>query len=66
MKVVLTATFDVDPDGVEGTTTLTRSDVDDLHSLAQVVGDFARSCGYTYVNDVGFEDDDGSMTFGGF
>ena len=66
MKIVLTAIFDSEDDGVVGTATITREDVDDLHSLAQAVGDFARSCGYTYVNDVGFEKDDGSMTFGGF
>jgi hypothetical protein len=66
MKVILSAVFDGDYDGVSGTTTVTRDDVDDLHSLAQVVGDFTRSCGYTCVNDVGFEKDDGSMTFGGF
>lgn len=66
MKVILTAIFDSEEDGVVGTSTITREDVDDLHSLAQVVGDFTRFCGFTYVNDVGFEKDDGSMTFGGF
>ena len=66
MTVVLPAIFDSEDDGVVGTSTITREDVDDLHSLAQAVGDFTRSCGYTYVNDVGFEKDDGSMTFGGF
>lgn len=66
MKVILTAIFDSEDDGVVGTTTITRQDVDDLHSLSQVVGDFTRACGFTYVNDVGFEKDDGSMTFGGF
>ena len=54
MKVILTAIFDSEDDGVVGTSTITRGDVDDLHSLAQAVGDFTRSCGYTYVNDVGF------------
>ena len=52
MKVVLSAIFDSEDDGVVGTSTITREDVDDLHSLAQAVGDFTRSCGYTYVNDV--------------
>lgn len=66
MKVILSAVFDGDYDGVSGTTTVTRDSVDDLHALAQVVGDFTRSCGYTYVTDVGFEKDDGSMTFGEF
>ena len=66
MKVILTAIFESEDDGVVGSSTITRHDVDDLHSLAQVVGDFTRSCGFTYVNDVGFEKDDGSMTFGGF
>lgn len=66
MKIVLTAIFDSEDDGVVGTATITREGVGDLYSLAQAVGDFTRSCGYTYVNDVGFEKDDGSMTFGGF
>ena len=44
MKIVLTAIFDSEDDGVVGTSTITREDVDDLHSLAQAVGDFTRSC----------------------
>lgn len=66
MKVILSAVFDSEEDGVSGTATITRDDVPDLHSLAQAVGDFARACGFSYVSDVGFEKDDGEMTFGGF
>ena len=65
MKVILTAIFDSEDDGVVGSSTITRHDVDDLYSLSRAVGDFTRSCGFTYVNDVGFESDDGTMTFGG-
>ena len=66
MKVILSAVFDSEEDGVDGRVSLTRGDVDDLHSLAHVMADFARACGFSYVSDVGFEKDDGEMTFGGF
>ena len=66
MKVILSAVMEQEEDGVEGLITIERSDVEDLHSLAQVVADFARASGFTYVSDVGFEKDDGSMSFGEF
>ena len=66
MKLMLTAVFEPEEDGVDGGVSLTRGDVDDLHSLAHAMADFARACGFSYVSDVGFEKDDGEMTFGGF
>ena len=42
------------------------SDIDDLYSLGQAYGDFTRSIGFNYVEDVAFEKDDGQMVFGGF
>ena len=56
----------LEEDGVEGTTTLVRHGVDDLYSLSRFFGDSARAGGYNYVQDVGFEKDDGQMVFGGF
>lgn len=66
MKVILSAVMEQEEDGVEGLITVERSGVEDLHSLAQVVGVFARASGFTYVSDVGFEKEDGSMSFGEF
>ena len=43
-----------------------RNEVDDLHALARVFTDSAQAGGYTYVEDVAFERDDGQMVFGGF
>ena len=66
MKIILSAIQDGNEDGFDGTVIITRDAADDLYSLANAFSDFARAVGYTYVNDVGFEKDDGSMTFGGF
>ena len=64
----LTITFEStnEDDGFNGATTIVRSDVDNLHALARAFTDAAQAGGFTYVEDVGFEKDDGQMVFGGF
>jgi|TARA_R110000822_G_scaffold186425_2_gene325460 hypothetical protein len=66
MKVTIEFESTGEEDGFYGTTTLVRHDVDDLHALAQVYADAARAGGFTYVENVAFEKDDGQMVFGGF
>tara|TARA_R110000796_G_scaffold86661_2_gene187410 strand:+ start:360 stop:560 length:201 start_codon:yes stop_codon:yes gene_type:complete len=66
MKVSIEFESTGEEDGFYGTTTLVRHDVDDLHALAQVYADAARAGGFTYVENVAFEKDDGQMVFGGF
>lgn len=44
---------------------LVRHEVDDLYALSLFFADAARAAGYTYVESVGFEKDDGEMVFGG-
>ena len=42
---------------------MVRDNIDDLYGLGYAFADAARAAGYTYVQDVAFEKDDGSMVF---
>ena len=66
MKVTITFEHDSADDGFEGSTILVRNDVHDLYTLARAYTDATRAGGFTYVEDVAFERDDGQMVFGGF
>jgi len=66
MELTMTVSNDKEEDGFTGSITMVRSDIDDLYSLGQAYGDFARAIGFGYVEDVAFEKDDGQMVFGGF
>jgi|TARA_R110000824_G_C14856142_1_gene640643 hypothetical protein len=65
MQVSITFTTDSEDDGFDGSTTVVRGNIDDLYGLGQAFADAARAGGFTYVEDVGFEKDDGAMIFGG-
>jgi len=66
MQVSITFTADSEDDGFDGSTTVVRGNIDDLYGLGQAFAHATRAAGYTYVDDVAFEKDDGSMVFGGF
>ena len=66
MQLTMTVKNDKEEDGFTGSVTMVRSDIDDLYSLGRAYGDFTRSIGFSYVEDVAFEKDDGQMVFGGF
>jgi hypothetical protein len=66
MQVEITFTADSEDDGFDGSTTVVRGNIDDLYGLGQAFAHATRAAGYTYVDDVAFEKDDGSMVFGGF
>ena len=63
MQVSITFTPDCEDDGFDGSTTVLRGGIDDLYGLGYAFADAARAAGYTYVQDVAFEKDDGSMVF---
>jgi len=63
MKVEIKFTSDSEDDGFEGSTTVVRGNIVDLYGLGQAYADATRAVGFTYVNNVGFEQDDGSMVF---
>ena len=66
MKLTITFEHDSEDDGFEGSTTLVRYEIEDLYTLGKAYADAARAGGFTYVEDVAFEKDDGQMVFGGF
>jgi len=63
MKVEIKFTSESEDDGFEGSTTVVRGNIVDLYGLGQAYADATRAAGFTYVNNVGFEKDDGSMVF---
>ena len=64
MKVSLL--FDHDPNevGFNGSVFINREGIYDLNALAQLFADAARAAGFSYVEDVAFEKDDGSIVWG--
>lgn len=66
MRIEITAYHEKDVDGFEGYICSSRDGVVDLEEMAQMITDFVRGAGFSYVVNVGFEKDDGSVTFGYF
>jgi|TARA_B110000259_G_C13952453_1_gene377358 hypothetical protein len=66
MQVTITFAPDCEDDGFSGSTEVVRNEVVDLYDLGRAYGDAARAAGYTYVEDVAFEKDDGTMVFCGW
>ncbi len=64
MKVSIKFECNSYDDGFDGETSASREGVEDLYAMAQFLTDAVKGAGYTYVTDVGFEKDDGSMVFG--
>lgn len=64
MRVSIDFYYNKDEDGVEGSSSASRDNVDDLYTMAQFLTDAMRGAGFSYVVDVGFEKDDGNITFG--
>ena len=66
MKVSIEFEFDDDDDGYNGFSASSREGVIDLYTMAQFLTDAIQGAGWGYVVDVGFEKDDGAVTFGKF
>jgi hypothetical protein len=64
MKMTIIFELNEEEDGVAGELIYTKSGIDDLHSLAHGYAFATRGVGYTYVENVGFEKEDGTVTFG--
>lgn len=52
--------------GYNGTVAFERDNIDDLTQLANLLSDAVRGAGFSYVNTVAFEKDDGDMVFGDY
>lgn len=66
MRVELNFTFDEEDDGFSGYISSSRDNVDTLEEMAQFMTDALRGASFSYVENVGFEKDDGSVVFGTF
>jgi hypothetical protein len=66
VKVSIEFEFDDDDDGYNGFSASSREGVIDLYTMAQFLTDAIQGAGWGYVVDVGFEKDDGNITFGKF
>lgn len=66
MKVEIYFTMDKEEDGIEGTVSLTREDVDSLQDLLYLYQDAAIASGYTYVQSIGAHKDSGDAVWSGF
>lgn len=66
MKVEIYFTMDKEEDGIEGTVSLTRDNVDDLQDLLYLYQDAAIASGYTYVESIGAHKDSGDAVWSGF
>ncbi len=66
MKVSIEFEFEEEDDGYVGFSASSREGVIDLYTMAQFLTDAIQGAGWGYVVDVGFEKDDGAVTFGKF
>jgi len=64
MQVKVTFVPDSEDDGFNGSTTVVRGGIEDLYDLGTALAHAARAAGFTYVDNVAFEKDDGTMVFG--
>ena len=64
MKVTFVAEFNQEEDGYDGSVTVVRKDVHDLHDLAVHSGDCATAVGYTWVKTACYECTNGDMIWG--
>lgn len=63
-KVTVTFENTIAEDGVDTTTVYQQGNIEDLSQLAWVFSEAARAGGYTYVESVCFEKDDGKLVWG--
>lgn len=66
MRVSIDFQFDKEFYGFEGSSSASRGEVEDLHTMAQFLTDAMKGAGFSHVVDVGFEKDDGNIVFGEF
>lgn len=66
MRIEFIAIFDKEEDGISGSVTMTRDDVDDLYSLLHAYQDFTVSAGFSYSEAIGCRKDDDNYAWSDF
>ena len=66
MQVEISFVMDKDEDGVTGSVTIERSEVDSLNDLLHLYHDACLAAGYTYVESIGAHKEGGSCDWSSF
>jgi len=66
MQVEIFFTMDKEEDGMEGTVSLSRENVDNLEDLLYFYQDAGIASGYTYITSIGAHKDSGEIVWSGF
>lgn len=66
MRISINAYMDKEADGYEGSVSIDRDDVDDLYALLALLKDATNAIGFTYVESLGAEKDNGEMVWSDF
>jgi len=64
MKIEITFTMDEEDYGKDMITTATSEGIDDLYDVSNFLTVAMNGAGFSYVTNVGFEKDDGTVVFG--
>jgi len=64
MKINITFTMDEEDYGKDVITTATSEGIDDLYDVSNFLTMAMNGAGFSYVTNVGFEKDDGTVVFG--
>jgi len=66
MQVEISFVMDKDEDGVQGSVTIERQEVDSLYDLLHLYHDACLAAGYTYVESIGAHKEGGEMAWSNF
>jgi hypothetical protein len=66
MQVEISFVMDKDEDGVAGSVTIERSEVDSLNDLLHLYHDACLAAGYTYVESIGAHKEGGEYDWSAF
>ena len=66
MQVEISFVMDKDEDGVTGSVTIERSEVDNLNDLLHLYHDACLAAGYTYVESIGAHKEGGDYDWSSF
>lgn len=66
MQVQISFVMDKDEDGVTGSVTIDRQEVDSLHDLLHLYHDACLAAGYSYVESIGAHKEGGDYSWSSF
>jgi phage head maturation protease len=64
MRVDIEFYFNKDDDGFDGSTRVSRDNVEDLYEVSRVITDAINGAGFSYVEDTAFQKNNGEELWG--